>query len=84
LIRSRALKRKRPPSVGSLGLTTAFAPAVDLDRRARDGTVRAEHATVACLGLEALAAAFAVIKELAGIGRHRLDGPMAALRAGDD
>jgi hypothetical protein len=24
------------------------------------------------------------IKELAGIGRHRLDGPMAALRAGDD
>ena len=32
-------------------------------------------------GLEPFAARLAVIKELTGIGRHRLDGLMAAFRA---
>jgi len=43
-------------------------------------SVRAKHAAIAREGLEPFAAPFAVVEELAGIGRHRLDGLMAALR----
>jgi hypothetical protein len=38
---------------------------------------------MARLGFEPHAAALAVIEELAGIGRHVLGPPMAAVRAGD-
>ena len=54
------------------------ATTVTLYRRARDRAVRAEHATVARKRLQALAATFAVVEELAGISRHRFNGPMAA------
>jgi hypothetical protein len=54
---------------------------VALDRRARHRSVRAKHAAIAREGLEPFAAPFAVIEELAGIGRHRLDSLMAAFRA---
>ena len=52
-----------------------------LPRRTRNRAIRAKHAAIACKGLKSLAAAFAVIKELAGVGRHGLNGPMAAFRA---
>jgi len=54
---------------------------VALYRRARHRPVRAKHAAIAREGLEPFAAPFAVIEELAGIGRHRLDSLMAAFRA---
>ena len=57
---------------------------VGLYRRARHRSVRAEHAAIAGKGLEPFAAPFAVVEELAGIGRHRLDGLMAAFRASQD
>ena len=57
---------------------------VGLYRRARHRSVRAKHAAIAREGLEPFAAPFAVIEELAGIGRHRLDGLMAAFRASQD
>src|SRR6202051_3738819 len=49
------------------------APQVGLLRLARGGAERAEHAAIAREGLEPFATALAVIEELAGIGRHRLD-----------
>ena len=51
---------------------------IALDRRARDRAIGAEYATVASEGLKPRPAALAVIEEDAGIGRHRLDGLMAA------
>lgn len=63
-------------------MTSAAAASVCLDRRARHVTVRAEHAAVAGAWLQALPAALAVIKELAGIRRHRFGGPVTAERAG--
>ena len=60
-------------SFGKLEATTAT-----LYRRARDRAVRAEQATVARKRLQALAATFAVVEELAGISRHRFNGLMAA------
>jgi hypothetical protein len=52
-----------------------------LHRRARYRAVGAEHAAVALERLQPHPAAFAVVEELAGIGRHRLDRLMAAFRA---
>jgi hypothetical protein len=46
---------------------------VGLYRRARHRSVRAKHAAIAGKGLEPFAAPFAIIEELTGIGRHRLD-----------
>ena len=57
------------------------ATQVALYRRARHRAVRAEHVAIAREGLEPLATALAVIEELTGIGRHRLDSLMAAFGA---
>jgi len=57
---------------------------VALYRRARHRSVRAKHAAIAGKGLEPFAARFAVVEELAGISRRRLDGLMAAFRASQD
>jgi hypothetical protein len=57
---------------------------VGLYRRARHRSVRAKHAAIAGKGLEPFAAPFAVVEELAGIGRHRLAGLMGAFRASQD
>jgi hypothetical protein len=57
------------------------APHVGLYRRARHRSVRAKHAAIAGKGFEPFAAPFAVVEELAGISRHRLDGLMPAFRA---
>src|SRR6266436_6378080 len=52
-----------------------------LYRRTRNRAVRAKHAAIACEGLKSLPAAFAVVKELAGVSRHGLNGLMTAVRA---
>src|SRR6266849_7916958 len=64
-----------------VALLAHAATQVALYGRTRHRAVRAEHAAIACEGLEPFATALAVIEELAGIGRHRLDDLMAALRA---
>lgn len=53
-----------------------------LYRRTGDTAVGAVDATIPCLWLEQRAAAFAVVKPLAGIGRHGLDLLVTAVRAG--
>jgi hypothetical protein len=54
-----------------------------LDRRTGNRTIRAEHAAIAGERLQSLAAALAVIEELAGVRRHGLDRLMAAFRAAE-
>ena len=56
---------------------------VVLDRRTGKRTIGAEHAAIAGERLQSLSAALAVIEELAGIGRHRLDGLVAAFGASE-
>jgi hypothetical protein len=79
---SHGAKRKLTPVV-CRGLVDGRQAAthVALYRRARHRSVRAKHAAIAREGLEPFAAPFAVIEELAGIGRHRLDSLMGAFRA---
>ena len=72
--------RKRPPT--ETGLAAANALAVLLDGRAWNGAVRAEHAAIAGFGLKPVAAADAVIEELASVSRHGLCGLVAAGGAG--
>jgi hypothetical protein len=74
-----------PPSgsASSLSIARRAAAVIALDRRTRDRAIGAKYATIASERLKPGPAALAVIEELAGIGRHRLDGPMAAFRAGD-
>ena len=67
--------RSRVSSLSSPRRATAV---IALDRRARDRAIGAEDATIASEGLKPRAAALAVIEKLAGIGRHYLDGSMAA------
>ena len=67
-------------SANSGGLTTGRA---HLDRRARDGPVRAKDAAIASLGLEPGSASLAVIEELASVGRHGLRGLMPAGGTGE-
>jgi hypothetical protein len=50
---------------------TAF-PAL-LDRRARNRTIGAKHTAIAGEGLESLAAALAIVEELAGVSGHGLN-----------
>jgi hypothetical protein len=59
------------------------ATQVALYRGARHRAVGAEHAAIAREGLEPFATALAVIEELAGIGRHRLDSLIAAFGASE-
>lgn len=70
--------RRRPPQLATLA---AFA--VLLDRRTWHRAVGAKHAAITRLGFEPGAAAVAVIKELAGIGRHRFGGLVVASRTGN-
>jgi hypothetical protein len=55
-----------------------------LYRRTRNRTVRTEHTTIARLWFQASAALFAVIEQLAGIGRHQFFGGASAVWAGDN
>jgi hypothetical protein len=52
-----------------------------LHRRTRNRTIGAKHAAIARKRLQSLAAAFAVIEELAGVSGHGLNRLMAAFRA---
>src|SRR4029453_4138046 len=52
-----------------------------LHRWARHRTVGAKNAAVARLGLETLAAALAIVEELASVSRHRFHGRMVAMGA---
>jgi hypothetical protein len=58
--------------------------AVLLDRRTRHRSIRAEHAAIARLRLEFLAAALADIEKLTGIEWHPLASLEAAFRASQD
>ncbi len=51
--------------------------------RAWDCAVRTEHAAVTGRGLEPFATPLAVVKELTRVGRHFLNGNVAAARACD-
>ncbi len=66
------------------GLSTPLSAAARLllHRRARHVAVRAEHAAVTRFRPKQIAATCAVIKELAGIGRHGLGDLMTAMRTG--
>jgi hypothetical protein len=66
----RNSKHYKAANRGGLLPTTTFV--VLLDRRARHGAVRAEHAAVSSQRLKPGATGLAVVKELARIGRHRL------------
>lgn len=67
-----SLTRKPPAVRRRLHLSATLA--VLLGRRTRHRAKRAKNATVARFGFEADATALAVVKELAGVGRHRLCG----------
>ncbi len=77
----RHRKQQRPPT-GPASRTTSLL-AILLDRRARHGPVRTEHAAIARLGLKAGSAALAVVEKLAGIGWHRFNRGVGAMGAGD-
>src|SRR5216684_1023502 len=66
-----------------VALLAHAATQVALYGRTRHRAVRAEHAAIACEGLEPFATALAVIEELAGIGRHRFDSLIAAFGASE-
>jgi hypothetical protein len=63
---------------------TLRAAISQLDRRARHRSVGAEHTAIALPGFETLTAIPAIKEELAGVGRHRFDRPMIAMRTGQD
>lgn len=72
------------PSKGLAPAATAPARlALKLDRWARDGAVRAEHAAIANLGTENRVAIRAGIEPLTCIGGHGFGNRRVALRAGD-
>ncbi|MCK1341652.1 hypothetical protein IVB38_38150 [Bradyrhizobium sp. 38] len=54
-----------------------------MNRRTGNGAEGTEHAAVASERLQALAAAFAVIEELASVGRHDLGSSVTALGTRD-
>jgi hypothetical protein len=66
------------PRISSLSSPRRTTAVIGLHRRARDRAVGTEYATVASERLKPHPAALAVIEKHAGIGRHRLDGPMTA------
>jgi hypothetical protein len=66
------------PIIDTAMLGTAVAR---LHRWARHRAVGAENAAVARLGLETLAAALAIVEELASVSRHRFHGLMIAVGA---
>ena len=66
------------PRVSSLSSPRRATAVIGLDRRTRNRAVGTEYATVASERLKPHPTALAVIEEHAGIGRHRLDGPMTA------
>src|SRR5439155_17085883 len=72
-----ARRFRRGSRTPSRQLATA-APAGLLNRRTANGAEGAEHAAVARERLQALAAAFAVIEELASVGRHDLGSSVTA------
>src|SRR6185437_12474728 len=86
-VRSPAGATQRPLRSGPgsiLAYLRGLSAAIScLDRRARHRAVGAEHAAVARLGLEPLAASFAVIEKLASIRGHSLNRLMLAFGAGD-
>jgi hypothetical protein len=72
-------KRQKRTLGGSSSRTTN---SILLDGRTRDRAVRTKHTAVAGERFEPHPAAFTIVKELAGIGRHLLGGLMTAFRAG--
>jgi len=77
----RAFRTRKSPKPARSGSSTATTITL-LNRRALDVAIGAIHAAVAREGPQNLAAAFAVIKKLAGIHGHPLCFRMAAIRTG--
>jgi hypothetical protein len=77
-----ARRFRRGSRTPSRQLATA-APAGLLNRRTANGAEGAEHAAVATERLQALAAAFAVIEELASVGPHDLGSSVTAVGTRD-
>lgn len=73
--------KPRPARSGRASCATSPAGPTHLYRRARNGRIRTEHATVADFGPQDHTAASAIIEELASIGRHGLDLRRAAVGA---
>lgn len=63
--------------------TTTIRVVIQLNRRAGDRSIGAEHAAVSGLRTEQCSAALAFVEELAGVGGHRLDLRRATRRAGE-
>jgi hypothetical protein len=79
--RKRTRRVRAQIRASSLSIPRSAAAVIALDRRTRDRAVGTEHAAIAREGLEPFTTALAVIEELAGIGRHRLDSLIAAFGA---
>jgi hypothetical protein len=60
------------------------ATPLQLDRRARHGTKRAEHAAIAGFWTQHGVTRSAFVKELASIGRHRFFFNLATVWTGDN
>lgn len=77
-----------PDQLGGLvampATATVFTTSMQLDRGAGDGAIRTENAAITGLGAQNCAASLAVIKILAGIGRHGFGFDMPAFRAGQN
>src|ERR1700722_8339014 len=69
--------------IGSIAKASLGAAIACLHRRTWHGAVRTEHAAIALPGLQPFPTIFAIVEELAGIGRHRLGCPMAAMRTSE-
>jgi hypothetical protein len=78
----RFSKHNRRATIGEL-LAATLARNVFLNRRAWNAAVRTEYAAMTLHGPEQSAAAGAIVEELAGVGRHRLDRGVPAIRADD-
>jgi hypothetical protein len=78
-VKSSARASRFSSGRSSMALRTACG--VSLNRRARHGAIRTEHAAIARKRFQALATSFAVIEELARVRRHGVCGPMSTLRA---
>ncbi len=94
-IGDRAIRGPRAPLGSEAGLTSSVAarrPVAaaasgptfgELNRRARNVAIGTEDAAVSWLGLQHRSASLAIVKELTGVGRHRLRRAVAATRTRD-
>jgi hypothetical protein len=78
------LGKKPPLTISTVTGALRATRLTELDRRAWHRSVGAKHTAVTGERLESVSAAFAIVKELAGICGHLLGGFMTAFRASYD